>query len=436
MRRTTLVLASILGLAGPALAQPSGGLAGAVDPATRPRPARLARDPATSSFDAFLRRARQEGATSSHLAYLDRGVARSPYRGELDRIPERLARRPDGSALASLGRAPLGPDGAARPFQAFPLRGTMPGAVHDDLTFLPAAVLHACVVNGSLVDGRMHARWHGRRALEPEQCWSATKHVQALHVVARLGAADAQVDLADVWLRAAGAAGGARVRVVDLLRDIVSYDAGVPRSNAGAATLGELFTRRGREAWNEDHTGHDHEFRGNYGMPPLFTRPELVDAHGRVLLTAPASAGPAGQNLISTYDLTRLTAMAAWHLHLAQEARLAGAQWRALDDVLLAMGVDPARYLDVAIDALGVGARLREVAVATKLGFGVRSATGLAEVVYAGAVTFVDTATTPPTQRHLAFTLRAVHRDAVVADARMAEAVAELLRRVLDEDLL
>ncbi len=433
-REAWVVLGVLLGLgAGPALAQPAGGLAGAVDPATRPRPARLARDDDRAGFDALLRRARHAGATAEHLAYLDRGLTGSPYRDDVERIPERLARRPDGATLASLGPAPIGGDGAPRPFELFPLRGQRP-AIDEDLDFLPAAIVQACVANGSVVDGLVRARWHGRRALEPDQCWSATKHLQALHVVSQLGTRDAGVDLAGVWLRAAG--GGPKVRVVDLLRDIVTYDAGVARSNAGAATLGELFTRRAREDWNEAHTGHDHEFRGNYGVPPLFARPELVDAQGRVLLTAPSSAGAAGPNLISTYDLTRLTAMAAWHLHLRQEARLAGAQWRAIDDVLLAMGHDPARYLDVAIDALGVAARVRDVAIVSKLGMGVRSATGLTEIVYAGALTLVDMATTPPTQRHVAFTLRGAHRDAVVLDARMAEAVTELLRRVLDEDLL
>ncbi|MCW8137770.1 MAG: hypothetical protein KIT58_02585 [Planctomycetota bacterium] len=423
---------TLVALAGHAQAQPAGGFVGVLDPDARPP--RLPRDAAATSFDAWLRRARAAGSTPSKLAFLDRGLSRSPYRAEVDRIPERLARAADGLALTSLGVAPVDRGGVARPFPLFPPRGRRPDQVHDALGFLPAPIQQACVAVGSVTEGTMRARWLGRRPFAPDQCWSATKHLQALHVVGRLGAVAPGVDLADTWLRGQGG-GTARVRVTDLLRDIVSYDAGVPRSNGGAATLGELFARSAREAWNEAHTANDHDFRGNYGQPPLFARPELTDDAGRVLLTAPASSGPAGPNLVSTYDLTRLTAMAAWHLHLRQEARLTGAQWRALDDVLLAMGHDCARYVDVAIEALGAGARAREVAIASKVGFGVRSATGLTEIVYAAAVTLVDPATAPPRQRHMVFTLRGTHADPVVLDARMAEAVTELVRRWLDEDL-
>ncbi len=407
--------------AAPAAAQPRDGFVDVLDPdPDRARSPRLTFDRARA-YAALLARARAEGASADHLAYLDRGLEGSPFRDDVARTPERLGRGREGAREA-----------AARPGDApFPARGARP-RLEAGLDFLHPDVQQACLIVGRVDDdGRLVARWSGRRALEPDQCWSATKHLQALHVASRLGTVAPEVALDATRLRDAA---GRTLETARLLREIVSYEAGVGRSNAGAATLGALSPRAGREAWNERHTGNDHDFRGNYGLAPLLAAPTLVGPDGRVLLRAPASEGPAGPNLVSVYDLARLTATAAWHRLVAQEARLEGAQARGVEPVLRALGHDPARYVEVALDALGVTARVREVAIASKLGYGVRSATGLPEIAWVVAATLDDARTAPPVRRRFVLALRATGRDPVALDARVAAEVTEVLRRVLDEE--
>jgi hypothetical protein len=188
-----------------------------------------------------------------------------------------------------------------------------------------------------------------------------------------------------------------------------------------------------REAFVTGNTGHAVEFNSNYGGGTLFNRPEIVTASGERVLLSPESAGTNVRNRVSAYDLTRLHAQAAWHGRLAPEARIAGAQAHGLAGWTRAMAEDSARYVDVGMQQLGLASTAKNVAVATKLGFGY--ADGKYEAVYSGVVQFDDARTSPPRQRSMSFTLRGVHADAVALDAHLAAETTELLRRLVTDQL-
>jgi hypothetical protein len=384
------------------------------------RPPRLVNDRA-ATLAAFVEQERREGSTGAHMSFLDRGLKSSPLAAEVGRIPERLAATP---AIADKGKA----------FTSFPDRGEQPGGGDGSLRFLHPAIRNASVVVGSPRALGFSARWYGRASRSNDQHWSATKILQALHVVSAVRGANPDLSAADAVLVDATKPDTHGTPLSTLVREIVSYEAGAWRSNSAAGTLGRLFTRADRERWNVAQTGHEHVFRGNYGAKPLTARPELLVGL-RPALTSPEAEGMPGPNLLSSYDLTRLVAMAAWHPHLSSEQRIEHADWRGLSMVLEAMGHDSARYADAALDRLGVRDRLSDVVIATKLGHGIRSRTGLAETVYSGVVQFVDNGWQPARWRSVCFTLRGEHRSGVQLDAIMAGEMTELLRRVLDEEL-
>jgi len=369
---------------------------------------------------------RAEGSNGWHMSFLDRGLESSPYAGNLGELPAWLAETP--AQGGAVGAGALGHDAP------LPVAGQRPEEVAD----MPW--LHGDIENASLAvaswdeEGALQARWYGRDAEENDQHWSATKHIQALGLVSLLGSKRPDLDLGDLLIRQAGEPETA-VPLVELLQDIVSYDEGVGRSNSGAKTLGMLQSTTEREERLESWTGHDADFRGGYGYGPIFDQPEIVTADGTVVATAPEQRGPGGPNLVSAYDLTRVMGMAAWHPHLAEDQQIPGASWKSLEDVLASMGWDSARYVDVALERLGVADQLQDVVVATKLGHGIRSATGLAETVYTGVVQFDDLRTGSAVRRSMVFTLRGEHVDPVELDARIAAEVTEILRRVLADEL-
>ncbi|HBP20578.1 MAG TPA: hypothetical protein DEA08_22660, partial [Planctomycetes bacterium] len=315
--------------------------------------------------EAFLRRARREGSRASHLAYLDRGLERSPWRSEATQVAARLARGLRLAPPAGLAQAP-----------AFPALGALPSAI------APARLDHAaqlCLVRVTRAAAGLRARWRGQDPYAQDQCWSATKQLQALGLIQRLHAREPSLRVGDLRLRDRS---GTSHRLSDLFRAIVSYERGVSFSNAASGALGRLRRRSEREDDLAAWTGHRSDFRGDYGAAPLAERPSLEDATGRRVWTGPASDDPRGPNLVSTYDLTRTLAMLAWHRGLAAEQRIPAAQWSGLAPLVEALAHDPARYLDVALVQLGLADRLRDVVILSKLGHGVRSATGLAEIAY------------------------------------------------------
>jgi hypothetical protein len=128
----------------------------------------------------------EQGFDAEHLAFLDRGA-----RG----FPRWLARLPN-SPIAS-GKPPtrlkwcpweasrrLASSGATVGFAAYPERGVLPAIDDSGLDFLHADIQRACLCVGSVVEGRMRARWLGRQALVNGELWSCTKIIPLLQVVA------------------------------------------------------------------------------------------------------------------------------------------------------------------------------------------------------------------------------------------------------------
>lgn len=379
-----------------------------------------------ADYQAFLAQEKKEHSNGNHMSFLDRGWKGSRYGTEHGKIPGRIQQGPDGQKETW---AP-GKSNNGRQATAMPERGQRPEEV-GGMDWLHGDITNASVAVGTMEDGEMKARWYGKNDQQNDQFWSATKHVQAMGVISLVNSKRPDLDIDTLFIREAGNPGSA-MNLHEALRKIVSYDAGTDASNGLAASLGRV-QGAGREGNIEKNTGHDVEFRGGYGAV-YFQRPEIVTAGGEVVATAPA-VQPAGQNMVAAYDLTRMMSMAAWHTRLEPEKRLPGAQWQSLESLLRAMGQDSARYVDAAIDRLGVKDQLENVVIATKLGHGIRSATGKAETVYTGMVEFTDKRSQPSRRRSVIFTLRGVKKDPVELDARMAAEVTELMRRVLEGSL-
>jgi hypothetical protein len=200
-------------------------------------------------------------------------------------------------------------------------------------------------------------------------------------------------------------------------------------------------TRSKLEQWVKDITGNKNlNFQGDYGEPSFYQDPELFNRKtGNTVLGAALDTSQ-GKNYLSAYDLTRFVTMLGWHYHIAPEARLPGAQGHSLESVIRAMGRDRARYIDVAIETLGLENVLSSVVIISKLGLG---DSGLC---YVALTQFVDehlkTDGQPGKLRTLGMALRVDRNklpdsdtDASMADAKMAAAVTEIIRRVVTEEL-
>jgi hypothetical protein len=357
---------------------------------------------------------RAEHSNSSHLSFLDRGLRTSPFRAEAGSIVSRLAD-------STLG------DGSAAG-EPMPAAGRMPASI-DTSVFagMHSSINSICVVAGTPTASGIRARWYGRNATANSQFWSATKIVQAYNLAAIVGKQRPDLSLDEMVIRPAGGSSPV-IPVPALLQDIVSYDAGVPRSNGGSEMLGRFLLREQRQAALRSCTGHAAQLAGGYGAASLIQQPELVAKNGTVIARAPGSVGTAGPNLVSAYDLARVVAMAAWHCRLGQESRIPGAQWNSLRTVMRAMGEDSARYLDVALQQLGLKDKIKDPVIATKLGFGISSASGLAELTYVGTLQFTDLRFPDQPVRRACFALKGAASNAVALDARVAVEVTEFVR--------
>jgi len=199
-------------------------------------------------------------------------------------------------------------------------------------------------------------------------------------------------------------------------------------------------TRPGLENWVKKITANPNlDFRGSYGEPAFIYSPEVYDLKKRKVLLTPASEGSTGENLLTTYDLTRFISMLGWHHHITQAARFPNAQWISLESIVRAMGTDACRYTDVAIKTLGLEGFISSPVIISKLGNGYSSSRNRYEFVYVALVQFVDELAkgegNPAKLRTLSMALRGASRDAVQLDARMAAEVTEILRRVVTEEL-
>ncbi len=381
-------------------------------------------------------------------AYLDRGIKNSPLELEVKNYPARLSQKPDGISVISYGQT-FQPQGSGIPvtFSDYPSQGNRPDPKIDGegLTFLDESIEHACVCVGSFVPGddEIKTHWLGKKSLVPKQFLSATKFIGVLNTICQLNKAHPSCDVDNC--RISGSA-GERYNFYSLVEDMVTYagDDGLGNratSNRIAAMFKRFSTREGLEKWTRSITGNQElSFRGYYGAdsPPLIDSPVLLDTtlanSNNVVLRSPDETGNVSNNLLSAYDLVRLISMLGWHQYLADEAKLPDAQWTNLESVARAMGLDPARYVDVALETLGLVNVISEPVVISKLGL--NPGEGEQKLTYVALVKLVDNRQVPSKLRTLAMALwTEKDKNNIAQDNYMAAAVTEIIRRVFTEEL-
>ncbi|MCU0525468.1 MAG: S-layer homology domain-containing protein [Elainella sp. Prado103] len=389
---------------------------------------------------------REAGFDASQLAFLDRGYSSSAYAGELAQFPARLQQKPDGTNTVSLGATAVQTGtNLTVSFKPYPLHSTIPAIETTGLNFLHSDILQACVCVGSLVNGEVWARWLGKNAIQPVQLWSTTKIIPLLTLVSKLNATAPSVNIRDCLVPPSGSANGSGF--YNLAVDLVSYQSAIGSSNAVAAMFKQFFTPTELNGWLKRITGNGAlEFQGRYGEPPLLERPSLVHQPNlKTVLNSP-STSHTGNNFISTYDLVRMVSMLSWHSHLPAAARLPSAQWQSLETIVRAMGTDSARYLDVAIETLGLASAIEAPVIISKLGFGRSDSRNRTELAYVAHFQWIDqrprAKNKPGIWRSVSLALLGAqaagdaNEEARQIDARMAAEVTEIVRRVMTQELV
>jgi hypothetical protein len=382
--------------------------------------------------------AAQGKAGPDHLPLLDRGLPASPLRSEPPRFPARLA-----AGLPAAQLVPY-PDPAGT-FSAYPAHGVVPPIVSGSngrggLEFLSDEVAQACLCIGSFAaDQPLRVRWYGRRALQDNvQFWSATKFVAPLQVVCQANRRSPGTPIRDSRVRSGD--GSASAPFAQLFTEMVSYAQGVGRSNA----IGYLFKQllnSGEpdvQAWLRGLSGNPSlTLLGRYGVEPLYRQAVLSGPSG---VLVGHRALPVTRNLVSAYDLVRIITLLGWHHQLPQGQRLPGAQWASLATLVEGLGHDTARYLDEALERLGLPPHVQEPVILSKLGYG-DSAPDHPDApafTYVAFASFRDARTAPARQRCFALALRVPTgpglNTALRHDARMAAEVTEIVRRVFAEE--
>lgn len=390
--------------------------------------------------------AQEAGYDASKLAFLDRGYRSSAYAPDIGLFPARLQQKPDGQTTASLGATAVqtGTNQTVS-FKAFPALGTIPTIDANGLSFLHPDIQQACVCVGSFVNGDIWTRWFGKNALKPAQQWSTTKTIQLLALVAKANGISPTANIRDCLVTPRGSLNGNGF--YNLAVDLVSYRSSIGSSNSVAAMFKQFFTPTELDGWLKRMTGNTAlEFRGRYGEEPLLSAPSLVHQPTRqVLLNSPGSSH-VGNNFVSTYDLTRMVSLLGWHLHLPVATRIPSAQWNSLETIVRAMGTDPARYIDVAIDTLGLATAIEAPVIISKLGFGRSESRNRTELGYVAFFQFIDKR---PRRKGKPGILRTVsmallgaqaagdaNDEARQLDARIAAEVTEIIRRVVTQELV
>ncbi|MBD2180391.1 hypothetical protein H6G03_04580 [Planktothrix sp. FACHB-1375] len=380
------------------------------------------------------------GASADRLAFLYRGVQKSPYKEQIKDYPERLKAKPDGERVVSYGETVvLKGSGKTVTFSSYPEVGKLPEIDNKGLDFLHGDIQEACLCVGSFVGDKIKAHWLGKNALVKGQFWSSTKILPILNVVSRVNGNSLDTDIDNCVIRDRDRR-KRNMPFYEMVWDVVSYGDRIASSNSLAAMFKRFETRPGLENWVRKITGNTNlDFRGSYGQPAFIYRPEVYDLKKGKLLLTPASEGSPGENLLTAYDLTRFISMLGWHHHITAPARLPSAQWHSLESIVRAMGTDACRYMDVAIEMLGLQNYISSPVIISKLGNGYSSSRNRYEYVYVALVQFMDELpkgeAKPVKLRTVSMALRGASRDAVQLDARMAAEVTEILRRVVTEEL-
>ncbi|MDF5718624.1 MAG: hypothetical protein PUP93_33355, partial [Rhizonema sp. NSF051] len=235
-----------------------------------------------------------------------------------------------------------------------------------------------------------------------------------------------------------------KFQFLDLVQDIITYGEKITTSNSAAATLKQFQTPEALELWVKNITQNQQLiFRGKYGEEPFINQPKLIDGKTAQLLIESSLTRHDGQNSVSAYDLTRLVSMVGWHLHIADDSRLPGVQWQSLKSIIKAMGNDRARYVDVALQSLGLENVISSPVIISKLGDGYSKIRKRNEITYVAFVQFVDEHLKTNNQlgklRTLAIALKGAmpptNSQWIELDARMATEVTEIIRLVVMEKL-
>ena len=404
-------------------------------------------------------------ANGNHLGFLDRGVngciagsmkdlpnrnfAPSPLLSHIPVYADRLSSLPDGVNVVSYGEiATLGEVSQVRVrFRPYPALGKIPNIENIGLEFLHESIQEACISIGSLVNGQMLSRWIGRNPLRNVQFWSSTKILPLLYTICKANQAKPNQAIAFCMIADAQKKETSR-SFSEMAQRICSYNEVNGMSSNGLAAMFKQFaTPLELQNWLKGITGNQNlSFQGRYGEKPYIEKPILLDTTGQDFIDA-SKEPHRGDNLISAYDLTRIVSQIAWHRHLPPPNRLPAAQWHSLSSLITAMGYDTARYVDTAIAALGLQYFISDPVVISKMGFGYSDQRKCTELTYTACIQFVDRLArshdqSVPKLRSVNMTLRAVldlknpNREALEIDARMAATVAEILRRIVTEELI
>ncbi len=384
---------------------------------------------------AFIFNKLKEIQNASHIvndntqksAFVARTINKSPFKMLINDYPSHLEQKPDGTNIISYRDSFILPTGVTVNFSDYPNRGIKPSVDETGLNFLSSNISHACVCVGSFTDrdSPIKAHWLGKKSSEPVTLWwSTTKFIGVLNTVCQINRNFPDTDVDDCIIISP------KNRFNDLIKDMVNYQG---QSSNAIGALFKSFTRReDLSNWIKEQTGNKTiDFRGSYGDNPLISNAKIKDTTtGQIVLSSTNVGAETDTNLISAYDLVRLISMLGWHQHLPKTAQLPSAQWKSLKSVVRAMGNDTARYVDVALETLGVVNVISKPVIISKVGWGQSSMT------YAALVKFVDQRVTPSKLRTFALALRcptpASEDD---KDTNLAVAVTEIVRRIINEEL-
>lgn len=363
------------------------------------------------------------GANDTKLGFLDMEAQHSPFYKDIHRGKEFLA------ATKSVKIKSSSP--ASLSFSPYPNVGKLPTIVASSLGFLNAAITEACICMGDFNGSVLTTTWLGKKATDPVECLSATKIIPILNVLCKIGDR-IPTNPSNLILKNTGSE-ARRFELPVALIDICSYRVDVGHSNALSATLNAFESKR--VEWIQGQTGNTKaiKFGGKYGLEPTIKVPEIRDRSSNQKILDFQSVAIGG-NDISVYDLTRFISLVGWHGILSDPQQLPNIADRGIEQAVIALGTDTARYVDTAISTLGLENVVDSLVVLSKLGY------GQSALIYTAFVQFIDRhEADTPKLRTFAMTLRAAKSassdsEAIRVDTAIATAVTEIIRRIVTED--
>ncbi|ABG50250.1 hypothetical protein Tery_0837 [Trichodesmium erythraeum IMS101] len=372
-----------------------------------------------TNYNDFLKA--EAGFNSYKLAILDKGIQNSPYQNQVENYPEHL------KMLSSL---------ATPRAKAFPHVGELPEIDEQALSFIHPDIKEACICLGGNAGGLFKSRWLGRNSLDKCQYWSSTKVIAILNIICSLSSLNNDINTCQIR------GDGKNIDFNEAVEDVITYAEKVGSSNALSAMFKCFQTYVGLESWLKEITGNNHtEFQGLYGEEPFIISPEIVQDN-QVLLSAVSEIkkpeDQTGENVVTAYDLTRIMSMVGWYYHLPEPAKLPGMSWKNLQPLIRNTGKDSARYVDVALEKLGIQNSIKYPVILSKLGFGYTKSRKRTELTYTCFTQFEY----QEKVKSIAMTLRGAKalgdcdREAVEIDARMAAEVTEIIRLLVTDELV